>query len=67
MIDKEEILKALETIKNVCRQCDGCENCPFRVGNDDCYGGYVCGIQIDDTPAEWKIKPREESWRAFED
>ena len=67
MPNKEEILKALETIKNVCRQSNDCENCPFRVVNDDCYGGYVCGINSECNPAEWKIKPREESWRAFED
>ena len=67
MPSREEILKALQTIKSVCEEHDCCETCPFRVYDEDCYGDYGCTLRKHDNPAEWKIKSREENWRAFED
>lgn len=62
MYSKEEILKALQTIKGVCEEQDMCLTCPLRADDQ----GY-CAIETNNIPSEWKLKPREENWRAFED
>ena len=67
MTDREEILKALQTIKSTCEQQDMCLTCPLRVYDEDCADDYGCALNTHHTPAEWKLKPQEESWRAFED
>lgn len=67
MYSQEEILKALETIKKVCEEQEKCATCPLRVIDHDCYGDYGCALYRNGTPTEWKIKTREESWRAFND
>lgn len=58
---KEEILNALQIIKDECKNVtDGnCRHCPFGTDNGDCL------IQ-DFTPADWPIvKETEPLWRAF--
>jgi hypothetical protein len=57
---KNEILKALTIIKEVCEEVEDCINCPYG----DCMG--VCQILQNDTPNSWAIKEAEEVWRAFE-
>ena len=66
MAEREEILKALQVIKSTCEQYDDCEKCPLRVQEGSGYWDWYCGVKSDDNPSEWKIKPQEESWRAFE-
>ena len=57
---KEEILNALQIIKDECAGAD-CEACPFRTVNNG------CTIQFD-PPEHWRIKKEKESeWRAFEE
>lgn len=55
--NKEEILKALRTIKGVCIAHALCENCPLSK-NERC----VVNEQI---PEEWQIKSTD-TWTAFE-
>lgn len=57
---KNEILKALTIIKEVCEEFQDCTKCPYG----DCMG--VCGVLDRDIPASWEIKEIEEVWRAFE-
>jgi hypothetical protein len=60
---KEEILNALQIIKDECTDTAGCHVCPFarRAGSM-----YSCMFKADDTPEEWRIKREKESmWRAF--
>lgn len=54
---KEEILKALNVIKDTCSEFD-CVLCPFRSIDTSC-------IIQDEPPKDWKIT-EQESWRAFE-
>jgi len=60
---KEEILNALQIIKD---ECDGvdCEECPFGCG----IHGKECGLRAE-LPDEWCIKKinKEPVWRAFEE
>lgn len=57
---KEEILNALQIIKDECTSTE-CQKCPFG------YNGGGCAIQ-DYPPADWQIKKEKESvWRAFEE
>ena len=67
MTDREEILKALQVIKSTCEQYDDCEKCPLRIREDGYFDDYGCALNRHDNPTEWKLKPREENWRAFED
>jgi hypothetical protein len=48
----EELLKALELIKETCKKCDECEDCPLAnsAGN--------CGVK-QEVPEEWKLKKKE--------
>lgn len=58
---KEEIITALQIIKDTCRdETIDCDNCPF--GND----GNLCRINHDGIPANWKINKEDNVWRAFE-
>jgi hypothetical protein len=59
MESKEEILKALKTIQNVCKSHGSCSQCPF--GTNDNY----CEIQ-GRAPEDWKIGEKQAVWRAFE-
>ena len=67
MTDREEILKALQVIKSTCEQYDDCEECPLRTADKKQFEFCSCEIKNKGYPAEWKIKPQEESWRAFRD
>lgn len=58
MENKEEILKALQTIKNICKEYSDCDPCPLAKG------GYY-GLR-DRAPDSWKIKSTD-TWKAFED
>ena len=60
----EEILQALQVIKDVCDQHDNCTGCPFHVPNEN--GVYECKIRNDDElPAQWNIKDDDDEWKAF--
>lgn len=57
--EKEEILKALQLIKDICNS-NRCDDCPFGGGQSDC--------KIHSTmPYDWSNKKPdgEETWRAF--
>lgn len=61
---KEEILNALQIIKDECTDV-ACKECPFGVLNKNSYG---CIFKTDEMPEEWRIKREKESvWRAFEE
>lgn len=66
MPNREEIEKALQTIKNTCEQQDMCLTCPLRVVGEGTDPTYSCALNNYDTPAEWKLKTQEEHWRAFD-
>lgn len=59
MYSQEEILKALETIKNTCKHQDECEYCPLSKNT-------TCVLQ-DQPPQDWKIREQDPPmiWRAF--
>lgn len=61
-MNKEEILKALKVIKNVCSEKKSdCEHCPFYLSNNGCQ-------IMNKYPTFWKIQEDEdEKWRAFYD
>lgn len=54
---KEEILNALQVIKDTCQDGD-CLLCPFSDGDGHC-------IVTEQAPCAWNIKS-DEPWRAFE-
>lgn len=56
---REEILKALHIIKNVCEESKDCEKCPFRYGFDDCC--ITMG-----RPDDWEMPNENTPWKAFE-
>ena len=58
MASKEEILQALKTIQNVCRETKSCDECSLAKG------GW-CEIQ-NRPPEDWKIKSTD-TWNACED
>ena len=58
MENRQEILKALQTIQNVCKANQCCDTCPLAKGN-------WCVIQ-DQSPEDWKIRTTD-TWKAFED
>jgi hypothetical protein len=56
----EEIIQALEVLKDVCNESDCCPECPLRADSNECYlESHV--------PYKWPIKDHEEPWRAFDD
>ena len=56
----DEMVKALVIIKEVCKEVEGCETCP--------YGDYMgnCKIRHGALPLFWEIKENGEVWRAFD-
>jgi hypothetical protein len=58
MENKEEILKALKVIQNICKSTTRCYQCPFGNDDNDC-------ISQNRSPEEWKIGEKVEVWRAF--
>ena len=61
-IRREEIVDALQTIKEECRQTQSCELCAFYdTEENDCF------FKINEQdPAKWVIKSSEPVWRAFD-
>lgn len=60
----EEIISALETIRDVCKEFFGdCEHCPLRVPAGE-YTGVSCGID-NAYPKTWKTN-RPENWTALD-
>lgn len=57
---KNEILKALTIIKEICDEANDCDICPYG----DCMG--ICQILNNDSPNTWIIKESEGVWRAFD-
>lgn len=59
---QDEILKALNIIKEICSNADDCTKCPFREkqNTDLCY--ITAKI-----PINWEIRSLENKWRAFDD
>lgn len=56
---KEEIIKALKVIKEVCDSAESCCDCPLRHGK-----GGGCHLEI--TPANWDFNDEPtKTWRAF--
>lgn len=49
--DIKEICEALQVIKDVCANADGCDNCPFGTESGDCL--------IEENPNNWTIKERK--------
>lgn len=61
---KEEILNALQIIKDECEDTDCCD-CPFGFKDGI---PYRCMLKTDAIPEEWRIKNEKDSvWRAFEE
>lgn len=56
---KEEIMKSLNMIKEICYDSEDCQSCPFG----RCDG--VCNVQLK-SPQTWHIKKEEKVWKAFE-
>ena len=55
---KEEIIKALKVIRDVCDDNGDCVNCPLGNSNGDC--------MLEATPLEWKILDENPTvWRAL--
>lgn len=55
---KEEIIKAVKTISEVCDEAQYCEHCPFGTSGGDC-------LIVRDSPASWTINGKSEIWRAL--
>ena len=61
MVEREKILEALETIKEICTKST-CDECPLR---SDGYE-YVCMLHNTDIPPiDWKLNTAKGTWRAF--
>lgn len=56
-ITREEALKAINTIREICIKNKKCDDCPFYGEKAECY--------ITRRPDKWRIKERE-IWRVFE-
>ena len=48
----DELLKALQVIKEECVKHELCKNCPMLNSSDE------CGVNADD-PSEWSLEKRE--------
>lgn len=60
---KEELIKALEVIKSVCKEAKTCRLCPLR-----CTGEIPNCYVYNRMPNAWSTKcEQEEHWRAFYD
>ena len=60
-VPRGRILEALDTIKEVCEQTDGCSECPLRDWNCEC-------MLITQQPYTWRLVSDEDTaWRAFAD
>lgn len=58
---KEEILKALNVIRDECKEEDYCTFCPFADKDENC-------MLRKERPYAWTIKTEtEEAWKAFEE
>lgn len=55
---REEVLRSLRIIQDVCRNSSNCERCPLN--KDD-----ACGIKSD-FPEDWNLPENEKPWKAFE-
>lgn len=55
---KEEILKALKVIQDVCNSHEDCGTCPL------CKSNNFCSVS-NATPNEWRIAGTNEIWRAI--
>lgn len=58
MYTKEEILKALHVIKDICDINPDCEGCPFGTKDGRC-------VLQESQPAKYNIADEEERWRAI--
>lgn len=58
---KEEIIKALKVIQDVCKSNEDCETCPFYSVNNPI---NRCSIK-NESPYDWKIAEKNEKWRAL--
>lgn len=57
-MEKEKILKALETIKEVCEGERTCSTCPLRDWDNDClFNGPA--------PCHWEINYDDKPWKAI--
>lgn len=60
-VSREQILEALNTIKEVCGQIDSCSECPLRDWNLNC-------MLETQQPYTWRLVSEEDTaWRAFDD
>ena len=57
-MEKEKILKALEIIKEVCKEQGTCATCPLRDFEDYC-------ILSGPAPCHWEINHDDKPWRAI--
>lgn len=55
---QEEIINALQVIKDVCNKNEKCVMCPLRSR------GVGCTL-MNTFPNQWEIKNNETNWRAF--
>ena len=56
-MNKEEILKALKTIQNVC-ESHQCDTCPFANYSEEC-------MKQERAPIDWIIGTEDTRWRAL--
>ncbi len=60
---KEEILNALQIIKDECKENGICRMCPF--GDNGIQHGTYCRLK-QSNPADWIIQEEKNLWRALE-
>lgn len=60
MKTREEIINALEVIRDVCKE-HHCSTCPLRHVNGMSRG--IC--ELENSPEEWELNTEEDAWRAF--
>ena len=56
---QEKIISALNVIKDVCKEQERCQNCPF--GTE----AIQCKIKFSSDPRDWDIAEPIINWRAF--
>lgn len=60
-LDIEKLLESLKYIRLICLNMESCLSCPLRrCLPNECYINRKA-------PRNWKIKSKEETWRAFND